>query len=405
MAPRTLAPAGTVIRPGELLAWLLGATFTRGEANTLLSLLHDTYGGASDIFLLSSGRAAMTIILRETAALSDGRDEVIVPAYTCYSVAASAVRAGLKVRPVDVDPATLDYRPEALERVVTDRVSAIVTANLYGIPNDLPRWETFARERSITLVDDAAQAMHARIDGRYAGTFGDAGIFSFDKGKNVTTIQGGVLLSRNRSLSQRISEHLSLVPPAPAGRVASETAKLVLYTLLLRPNAYWLPNRLLTLGETPFETDYPTHLYSPRLALMATRLLRRIDGITSERVTRAQQIRALLPISVSISLPRTDRGDPVFLRFPIVFSRRETRNRALSALEKAGIGATASYPRALIDVPQIKPHLAPATEDTPGARAIADGILTLPTHSFVAEHDIRRMADILAGVLAAAERT
>ena len=399
MPLRTLAPAGTVIRPGELVGWLLGATFTRGDADALLSLLHATYGGASDIFLLSSGRAAMTIILREIAEMSGGRDEVIVPGYTCYSVAASAVRAGLKVRPVDVDPATLDFRPDALERAHTDRVAAIVTANLYGIPNDLPRWEAFARERSTALVDDAAQALHARIDGRYAGTFGDAGLFSFDKGKNVTTIQGGVLLSRNRCLSQRIAAQLSAVSPAPAGRVAIETVKLVLYTLFLRPSAYGIPNRVLTLGETPFETDYPTHLYSPRLALMATRLLRRIDGITSDRIERAERIRAALPHSPSFTLPRADHGDPVYLRFPILLRGREVRDRALAALRRAGIGASASYPKALIDVPQIAPHLAESTEDTPGARAISEGILTLPTHSFVRESDVRRMADILATIL------
>jgi dTDP-4-amino-4,6-dideoxygalactose transaminase len=64
-------------------------------------------------------------------------------------------------------------------------------------------------------------------------------------------------------------------------------------------------------------------------------------------------------------------------------------------LVRAGIGATASYPKALIDVPEIRPHVAERTADTPRARQVAAGILTLPTHAFVTRSDLDRMGAIV----------
>src|SRR5690606_13714195 len=108
---------------------------------------------------------------------------------------ASIVRAGLRPRLCDVDPATMGMSPEALERADFSRVLAIVSANLYGLPNALPAIERITRERGVFMLDDAAQALGARIAGRAVGSFGDAGLYSFDKGKIICTIQGGAIVA------------------------------------------------------------------------------------------------------------------------------------------------------------------------------------------------------------------
>ncbi len=395
MPLRTLAPAGTVIRLGEIIPWLLGSGGGNAGYERLRDLFSEAYG-TSSVFFFSTGRAAMTVAFREMALASPGRDEVIVPGYTCYSVAAAAVRAGLKVRPVDVDPCTLDYRADALDRVDTTRTVALVSANLYGIPNALPRWEAWASGRSIGFFDDAAQAMHARVGNRFAGTFGNAGLFSFDKGKNITSIEGGALLCNDEALAERVVQRLAQVPPTPRARVSANVVKLVLYTLMLRPSLYWIPDRTLTLGITPFETDYPTFQYSPRLAGMVYRQFRRIHEITAERVRRAESFRALLPPASQLLVPRSADGESVFLRFPVILPTARARDLALAELRKAGLGATHSYPNALIDVEPLAPHLVSGLDDTPDARSVAQRILTFPTHGYVRHVDLRRAADILA---------
>ena len=103
--------------------------------------------------------------------------------------------------------------------------------------------------------------------------------------------------------------------------------------------------------------------------------------------------------------PREEEGHrPVFLRFPLLLQDSAHRQTALRLLDEAGLGASASYPRALLDVPELQPFLAPGVEDTPGARQIAERLLTLPTHAYVTDGDVGRMVEILERTVAPPSR-
>ncbi|TVR67952.1 MAG: aminotransferase DegT, partial [Gemmatimonadales bacterium] len=135
MSPlRTLPPAGTVIPFPLLLKGLLGA-LRPGDARARLAHEIQQLYGVREVHLLNSGRSVLTVLLQAMKEARPERTEVILPGYTCYSVAAAAVRVGLKVRPVDIDPDTFDYDPAALEAVDTSNTLALITANLFGIPN------------------------------------------------------------------------------------------------------------------------------------------------------------------------------------------------------------------------------------------------------------------------------
>lgn len=392
--PRFVAPAGTVLRASDLPGWLRGAV--GGDEPRRLEEAFEARYGLSHVFLLSSGRAGMTILLRVLAERAGGRDEVVVPGYTCYSVAASAVRAGLRVRPVDVAPHALDFEPAALDAVDLSRTVAITATSLYGIPAGLPRLERFASERGVALVDDAAQCLDGRIGDRWSGTFGDAGIYSFDKGKNITSLQGGVVVCHDAELGARLSHALRALPaPAPTA-VAVQSAKLLAYALLLRPSLYWIPNRSMRLGETPFELDYPTTALAPSLAGLVRRQFARIDAITASRIRAAGRLRAALTGLPGLTMPDHPGARSVYPRFPVVVEDGGRRDGMLARLVQSGFGATGSYPLPLIDVPGLRPHLVDGVADTPAARGVARGMLTLPTHGHVTDADLARMAAIVS---------
>jgi dTDP-4-amino-4,6-dideoxygalactose transaminase len=381
-----LAPAGTPVRMSEIVAGCLAASVGRNPSATLARKLSEL-SGSDRCFLMSSGRAAMTLLLsviKEVYA-NEGRDEVIVPAYTCYSVPASIELAGLKVRLCDIDPNTLSLDLSSLHKFDCRRVAAIVTANLYGIPNELEKIEAFAKENNVLLIDDAAQALGARLGDRAVGGFGAAGIYSFDKGKNITTIQGGAALVRDHRVLNSFERSYKKLQPTGLAATAVLLLKLGVYSLALRPAIYEYVQRIsaLGLGQTNYENDFPVRTYSESLSGISLKLFRRLDELTAIRKTNAQGLRDALTGLPGIGFVEiSPSARPAFTRFPFFISDRSEREHALKSLQESGIGATASYPLALCDVPEVA-RLLPSTDlKMVGAQQVARSIVTLPTHPY-----------------------
>jgi perosamine synthetase len=398
------APAGTPVQLSEIVAGAFGASFSSAASATLEQRL-GALSGSQVCRLVSSGRAAMTLLMaavRELRAPA-GRDEVIVAGYTCYSVPASIKRGGLRVRLCDVDPRTLSFDLDALRRLDLRKVAAIVSANLYGIPNDLPEVEAFARQHDLWLVDDAAQALGARVADRPVGGFGAAGLYSFDKGKNITTIQGGAALVRDPTLAAAFQNYYERLPRPSRLSTATLLGKLGVYALALRPAMYDRIQRIgaLGLGRTIYEEEYPIHRYSESLSGIALKLLDRLDNLTATRVANAARIRqALSGINAVRFVAVRDDSDPAFTRFPVFISDATLRDRTIAALQSIGIGATGSYPNALCDVPEVARGLRATDGDLPGAREVARTVVTLPTHPFCPPDLASRIERCATAVLA-----
>ena len=341
----------------------------------------------------------MTLLLRAMQRVAGpSHDQVLIPSYTCYSVAASVVKAGLRPRLVDINPDTLDFDYDELATIDFTRILAIVATNLYGIPNDMPRLAALARRRGVFLIDDAAQAMGAQVGGRPCGTWGDAGIFSFDKGKNVSAIDGGIVITDSGEIAAAIDAEMATQPTPSAVSSTVHVAKAIAYFMLLRPSLYGVPARIpqLGLGKTEFTTEFPLHHADPRLVALGVVMLRHLDEFTAARVSRASALLHGLQGAREITTIAPPPGaSPAYLRFPILFVDAESRRSAIEALTAAGIGATASYPEALADVPELRPHLANPSDRVAGGRSVARRIATLPTHPFVTTVDVARMITLL----------
>lgn len=396
---RHIAPAGTPIPFPMLLGAAMDQLRGADTGAALAAAIRERYG-VRHCLTLSSGRAALTLIFRALTTLADDprRNEVIVPGYTCYSVAASAVLAGLRLRIVDIDPRTLSYDRALLEGVDCSRVLAVVSANLYGLPNELDVIERFARSHGIYMVDDAAQALHAMFKGRYAGTFGDVGIYSFDKGKNITSLQGGAIVTGDDAIAGTLAEAIDELPEELPSTTAATFLKLSVYALLLRPWLYWIPAGIpaLGLGRTVYTTDIPMHRSSIMATSLVLRLLARIDEITTARVQAATRIaKALTGVDALRMVTPLSGSAPVYLRLPCLAADAGQRDRLIDTLVHAGIGATGSFPRALADLPEIAGYITVERDIMKGARDVAARIVTLPTIAYLRDIDIRRVAGIL----------
>lgn len=390
MRLRHLPPAGTPITASDLYAWMLGAFHPARSMELLQHELAERFG-CRFVFVLSTGRAAMVVLLRALQAVSEAaRYQVIVPAYTCYSVPSSIVKAGLQVRVVDIDPHTLDYDYDRLERCDLSRVLAIVSANLYGLPNDLQRLAGIATGAGAHLLDDAAQAMGARLNGRNCGTFGTAGIYSLDKGKVITTMNGGIIVTDDDRVAAAVARQVQHLDRPTTAHTAAEIGKLLAYSLLLDPSRYWLPARLpfLGLGETHYTVAYPVELYPAVMGGLARQLLRQLQRYNGARRANGFFYRQALYDVPGIRLITEQPGsDPIYLRFPLLVEDPLERERLLARLRAGGLGGSSSYPTAIVAIEALRGMISPFDEDAPGGRWLAERILTVPTHPYLNAED------------------
>jgi dTDP-4-amino-4,6-dideoxygalactose transaminase len=173
------------------------------------------------------------------------------------------------------------------------------------------------------------------------------------------------------------------------------------YAALLHPRRYWLPNALpfLGLGATAYRTDYPLAQYDGWMAPMGHRLLGRLDATTAQRRAAAERYQRLLPWGPKLQAIVPRQGAvPAYLRFPVLI-HPEYRDAVLTALRANGIGATASYPTAISDVPELHSDLRVGDWKGIGGQEIARRILTLPTHGYVTDQDQDRTVNVFASVL------
>lgn len=181
---RALPPVGASIPPSSILGGLWDSI--RGKADcghdTLPHRLTEMTGLQHWVFT-NSGRAALSSVLMALHARRPECDEVIIPAYTSYSVPAAVVRAGLKIRLCDVETDTLGLDPRILLQSITSRTLCIVAHHLYGLPCRMAAVSEIARTRGLSLIEDAAQGMGITCEDQAGGTRGDAGIFSLSRGK------------------------------------------------------------------------------------------------------------------------------------------------------------------------------------------------------------------------------
>ncbi|HLL20179.1 MAG TPA: aminotransferase class V-fold PLP-dependent enzyme, partial [Rubrivivax sp.] len=151
---------------------------------------------------VNSATAGLHLAL-EAVGIGPG-DEVITTTHTFTATAEVARYLGADVRLVDIDPATLNIDPQAVEAAITSRTKAIIPVHYAGLAADMPALLAIARRHGLKVIEDAAHALPTTCGGRMVGTLdSDATVFSFYANKTITTAEGGMLVTRDAALAQR----------------------------------------------------------------------------------------------------------------------------------------------------------------------------------------------------------
>jgi perosamine synthetase len=369
-------PAGAPLSPTDLFRGVAGMLAPQKYLRSLEEEFKE-YFGVRRAYLVSSGKVALYLILEALKTLSPRR-EVVIPAYTCFSVPAAIARAGLGIRLCDVDPETFDFDHDLLARTVDSNTLCVVATHLFGIPADTDRIMRLCAAQGAFVVEDAAQAMGGRRDGKLLGTIAHAGFFSVGRGKNITCGSGGIAVTRSEEIAGAMTRLYATLKPPTSFQMLGEFLRVLAMSIWIRPALYWLPAGLafLRLGETIFDRDFPIRGFSG----MKAGLLRR----WRQRLEVANDARARVGGYFSAGLQRSAARPTIpYLRFPFLMDSRDGRDRMYAALRQFGVSLM--YPTPINEIREIR--WAFDGSSFPSAERIADTLLTFPTHAFVSERD------------------
>lgn len=151
-----------------------------------------------------------TLLVALLAAGIEAGQEVIVPSWTFFSTAQAVVVANAIPVFADIDPKTLTMDPDHVEKLVTKNTFGMIPVHFAGHPADMDRLMKLARSNNLVCIEDCAQAHDAAYHGKYVGSFGKAGSFSFQISKNMTSGEGGALITNDSKMYENIFSYYNL---------------------------------------------------------------------------------------------------------------------------------------------------------------------------------------------------
>jgi len=345
------------------------------------------------VFLLSSGKAALFLILSALKGASNRR-KVILPAYTCFSVPSAVRKAGLEIVPCDILPESLDFDPDQLERLCGDDTLCVVPTHLFGIPVDVSRVREIAERKGAYVVEDAAQGMGGSFGGKRLGTIGDVGFFSFGRGKNVTCGSGGMIVTSSPSIAGRICHHYDSLGSEPIAESARTFFETCFMQIFLSPYLYWFPRGLpfLKLGETEYHEDFPVYRIGRLKAGLLKGWKERLELSNEAREAATHGYIESLGLKKGTGIYSTDSP---CLRFPVYL--RDPVDKETACASFGHLGVSPMYPAPVHRIREIQSRF--GASSYPFSEKIVRTLVTLPTHPLAGDSVRSRICSGIDGNL------
>ena len=350
--------------------------------------------------LVSSGKAALTLILQTLHELHPDRTEVLIPAYTCFSVPAAINKAGLKIRLCDIDINTLDFNQEMLKDIAEKNrqqptLLAVMPTHLFGFPANIDICRKLFLG-TVYIIEDAAQAMGVEFNGKKLGTMGDVGFFSLGRGKALSTIDGGIILTNQSKIGNILQKKIvKLQSP-----ICLEKSTIFLETLLLailqHPLFFWIPKSLpfLQLGKTTYPLDFSIKKYTNIQGVLSQNWEKTLQQLNKYRRRNAVYLAQKITANDTVVPLQSFRISGPLIRFPIILANAHQRKKIFEQSEIKGLGIMPGYPSPIHEIAEIKNIF--QDQVYPSAKMLADGLATLPVHPFVTKKDIHSILSLFS---------
>lgn len=346
-----------VLRSGNLSLGPMGPRFERAFADWL---------GVRYAAAVSSGTAGLHLLAHLAGAGPGG--EVITSPFSFVASANCALYTGADVVFADIDPATFNLDPAAVEAAITPRTKAIVAVHVFGLPCRIEEIRAVADRHGVAVIEDAAEALGARRQGRLVGTTGSPAVFAFYPNKQMTTGEGGVVTTDDDTVHEAI---LSL---RNQGRADS---------------GQWLAHDRLG-------WNYRMDDLSAAVGLAQ---VERLDGILARRAAVADRYGTLLAGLDGVELPVEVPGDTrSWFVYTVLLDPAVDRDALIGLLAARGVASKPYLPA--IHLQPLYRDLGHGPGQLPVCEAVSARCLALPFFGALTADQQERVVAELAAVLA-----
>lgn len=193
-----------------LLPWNW-SNWREGKKNSEFENIFSKYFGIKSAVSFSSGRVGLYAILKSISDFQNQdsiakRSEIIIQAYTTIALPLAIKKAGFTPVYADIKEDTLNIDPDEIEKKITSQTKAVIVQHTFGIPAEMDKIMAICKRHNLFLIEDCAHSLGAEYGGKKIGVFGDASFFSFGRDKIISSTSGGMVITNNEKLAEKIRE-------------------------------------------------------------------------------------------------------------------------------------------------------------------------------------------------------
>jgi perosamine synthetase len=400
-------------RDDVLLAWKLKFQpwlWKKGKAVEELEEKFKKYLGVNYAISFNGGRASLMAIL-EAMEIKSG-DEVLLQGFTCNAAVNPILNKGAKPVFVDID-STLNLNPEDLKKKITPKSKAVMIQHTFGWPAQIEEILKVAKENNLYLIEDCAHALGAKYQGKFCGTFGDAAFFSFGRDKIISSVFGGMIVTDNEKMGERIKKFRNKLDYPSNFWVSQQLLHPVLTNCLILPayglNQYLgrillgLFHKLSILSKAVYKKEkkgeipecFPKRLPNA-LAALALNQFGKLERFNKHRRQIAGFYeKELKNTGFNLPLARSqEKRAPTFMRYPILVNKNT--DEILKLARKKKIFLDDGWRKSPVIPPDTNINkMGYSFGNCPQAEKVAESILNLPTHINISPKKAQRIIDFL----------
>lgn len=318
------------------------------------------------VFMTTSGTHALEL---STAIIDlEPYSEVIMPSFTFPSTANAVLNSQAKPIFVEIEGETLNIDPQDIKAKITKNTKAIMPIHYAGIAANMDQIIKIARKHNLTIIEDAAQAVNSKYKGKYLGTIGKLGCFSFHSTKNYISGEGGALLINQDD--PKLIERASILREKGTNRSSFLRGEVDKYSWVDRGSSY-LPSDLLM-----------AFLYAQ---------LEKMDEIKNLRekiyMRYLDEFNVFLEYDFITSMSNLTKDREInFNSFYFIFNGKQYRDRAIRELKKRNI--TAAFHYIPLHISKMGKKIGYNKGDLPFTENIAENIMRLPLYTDMTEQEL-----------------